>query len=151
MQPSGAQKGIKVMSILAIVFGVFGILVGFVLITGGAMIAGDPAASARIDQQTGLSAGSVTFVATMTGIIMLVSAGLEVVLGILGLGASRDNQKIMPVWVLALISLIAAVVGFIMNIINGAGMTNILPLLVNLVIPALFFYFANTVKREAGR
>ena len=151
MQPTSAQKGIKVLSILAIIFGILGILVGILAVAGGALIAGDPEASADIAQSTGISPANAGLAASLGGVVIIISAGLEVLMGILGLGAAKDNQKIMPVWVLALISLIMSVVSVITNVLGGVEASQMFSLVTGLVIPALFFWFANTVKKEAGK
>lgn len=151
MQPTSAQKGVKVLSILAIIFGILAILVGILAVAGGALIAGDPEASADIAQSTGISPANAGLAASLGGVVIMIAAGLEVLMGILGLGAAKDNQRIMPVWVLALISLIMSVVSVIMNVLNGVEASQMFSLVTGLVISALFFWFANTVKKEAGK
>jgi hypothetical protein len=79
------------------------------------------------------------------------AGAVELAVGLLGLRASNDASKIMPVWVLSLISLVGQVVGFIMGIVQGTAMNGLLSSLVSLALAGLMFWAANNVKAEAGK
>ena len=70
---------------------------------------------------------------------------------IFGIRAANDNQKIMIVWVFALIGVILGVVGLVMGIVDGSFGQNAISTVVGLVIDVALFWIANNIKREAGK
>ncbi|MBQ9022132.1 MAG: hypothetical protein IJ113_09025 [Eggerthellaceae bacterium] len=150
MQPTGSQTGLKVISILDIIGGIFLALTGFVLFAGGAVIGADPSVASEATAGTGMDSSTVVGLATGIGLVLVVSAIITLVMGILGLRAAKDNQKVKPVWFLAIIALVVSVISFISNIIGGADTSTIGSSLGGLIMPALTFWLANNVKKEAG-
>ncbi|MBQ9020561.1 MAG: hypothetical protein IJ113_00900 [Eggerthellaceae bacterium] len=151
MQPSKAQKGLKTLSIISIVLAALGILLGILFIMGGTIIGSDPGVQNAVSSETGLSGTMAGPFLGIMGIIMIVSAGLELLMGIFGVRAAGDNQKIMPAWVFALLSLVFGVISAIGNVTSGGDLSHVLSVIASLVISVLFFWFANTVKKEAGK
>lgn len=145
---SQSQKILFVVSIINIVAGAFALLAALLSLVGfaalGASTAADLQASGVSVQDASLAGGALTII----GIVALFSGVISVVEGILGIRAANDNQKIMPVWVLALISMALYIFSTISSIVNG---TFSVSTLVGLVIAGLMFYVANTIKQEAGK
>ena len=150
MQPSGSQTGLKVISILDIIGGVFIALSAFMMLAGGAIIGTDPNAAAEAAAEIGMEASTVVGIATWVGVMLLVSAAITLITGILGLRAAKDNQKVKPVWIISIIALVFAVISFIMTITGGGDSGSIGSSLGGLVMPAITFWLANNVKKEAG-
>ena len=150
MQPSGSQTGLKVISILDIIAGIFIAISAAMLLAGGAALGSDPSMAAEAAAETGMDASSVVGIAAGLGIMLLVSAVITLITGILGLRAAKDNQKIKPVWFIAIIALVFAVISFIMTVTGNGGAGNIGSALSGLVMPAITFWLANNVKKEAG-
>ena len=150
MQPTGSQTGLKIISILDIIGGILVALSAVLLFVGGAAIGSDPSIAASATAETGLEASTVVGVATGLGIMLIVSAAIIFITGILGLRAAKDNQKIKPVWIISIIALVFAVISFIMSVVGGGNGANIGSLLGSLVMPAITFWLANNVKKEAG-
>jgi hypothetical protein len=68
--------------------------------------------------------------------------------GVLGIRAANDNQKIMPVWFISLISLAFSISNVITALFQGNfGIATV----VSLLVPSLVFWAANTIKAEAGK
>ena len=150
MQPTGSQTGLKIISILDIIGGILVALSAVLLFVGGAAIGSDPSIAASATAETGMEASTVVGVATGLGIMLIVSAAITFITGILGLRAAKDNQKIKPVWIISIIALVFAVISFIMSVVGGGNGANIGSLLGSLVMPAITFWLANNVKKEAG-
>lgn len=151
MERSGSQKFLLVISIINIIAGVFIILGSLLLtLTGGVIGSAMPSdlASAGIDAD---DARLATAVFSFLGVAGIFSGALGLLEGILGVRAANDSSKIMPVWVLTLISLILNVVGLIMVIINGTFASQALTYVFALVLAALMFWVANNIKNQAGR
>lgn len=83
---------------------------------------------------------------------MLVGGLIDIILGILGIRAANDNQKIMPVWWLALIALVLGVLGVILTLTQGNVSSSTLSSdLGSIVFSLLIFWIANNIKRQAGK
>ncbi len=150
MQPSGSQTGLKVISILDIISGVIVALSAFMMLAGGAVLGSDPSMAAEAAAETGMEASTVVGLAAGLGIMLLVTAAITLITGILGLRAAKDNQKIKPVWIISVIALVFAVISFIMTVTGGGSGSNIGSSLGSLIMPAITFWLANNVKKEAG-
>ena len=100
---------------------------------------------------TAEEAGSVGVASAALGVasaLIIIGAIVSIIEGVLGLRAAKDNQKIMPVWVLAIIGLVGAVISLIMSIAQGAfNASSIL----SLALSGLMFWIANNIKTEAGK
>ena len=83
----------------------------------------------------------------------MVFAGIiDIILGILGVRAANNNQKIMPVWWLSLIALILGIIGCIMGVAQGdiTG-SQIGSYAGSIAVSLLIFWIANNIKRQAGK
>jgi len=65
--------------------------------------------------------------------------------------SSLDNQKIMPVWVLAIIDVILYVVGLVIVIVNGDFSSQGVSYILSLAFAILLFWVANNMKQQAGK
>lgn len=152
MERSGSQKFLLVVSIISIVFGVFACLGAILTFMGSAVIG--TAESPELTESlagSGYTQGDVAGMIGILGASLLLYAILDVLVGILGIRAANDNQKIMPVWVLAIIALVLEAIALILVIVGGDFSQNGLTTIFSLLISALMFWVANNIKREAGR
>ncbi len=150
MNRSGSQKALLVVSIIELVFGAISLLGGIMLLIGGAAIGGAAAAGGD-PELTAQTAGAASAVTSLGALLLFVSAGLAILEGVLGIRAANDNQKIMPVWILAIISLVLAVIGVIGAIANGSFGQNAMSNILGLALNAVMFWVANNIKTEAGK
>lgn len=152
MQRSGSQKALLVISIISIVIAVLGILTALLAMVGGSLFGAVPAdEAAEALAGSGITQGELGAVLGVGGLVILIGCVIELIVGILGVRAANDNQKIMPVWVLALIELILYVVSIVMMIVNGTITNDIASTVVSAIIAVLIFWIANNIKREAGK
>ena len=152
MERSGSQKVLLVISILNIIGAVLGILMGIMMITGGALVgAVDSSEAASALAGSGLTQGELSGLAGIGGIVMLVAGVIELILGILGVRAANDNQKIMPVWIVAIVELVLCIIGLIVIIVNGSFSTQGASTIVSLVFAGFTMWIANNIKTQAGK
>lgn len=151
MEHSGSQKFLKVVSVLAIVVGVLGILaalgMGFL---SGATISG----GSEMLAETGITAEEQSQVAGVFGvgaIIVLFSSFAEIISGILGIRASNDNQKIMPVWYFSLAGLTLATGSLFSAFMDGSFSKNAASLILSFLGALLMVVVSNKIKAEAGK
>ena len=135
---SNSQKYIKVISIIDIIFGVIGLIIGVLGATGGFLVAsGATGADVAATDAAGFGAAMV---------IVALSCVFTIIVGILGLRAAKDASKIMPVFVLSIISLVIGVVSLIMSVTGGSFKASDLT---GLVGSALMVFCANNVRKQA--
>lgn len=152
MQRSGSQKALLVISIISIVFAVIGILLGLMTLLGGALVGAVPAEDAsEALAGSGINQAQAGVLVGVMGFVTVLISAFELVVGILGVRAANDNQKIMPVWVLAIVELVLCVIAVIMVFVNGTFATDGVSSILSLAIGALIFWIANNIKKEAGR
>ena len=152
MQRSGSQKALLVLSILNIIGAVIILLMGLGLMLGGAFIgAADPAEVTASLAGTEISQGEAGVLAGIAGLVIVFAGVIELILGILGIRASNDNQKIMPVWVLAIIQLVLSALSLITTITGGSFSTQGASTIISLIFAALIMWIANNIKKEAGK
>lgn len=152
MERSSSQKVLLVLSILNIIGAVIVLLGGLAMMLGGAFIGTvDPVeASATLDG-SGITQGAAGAIAGIAGFLLIFAGVIELILGILGVRAANDNQKIMPVWVLAIIQLILSAISLISTITGGSFSSQGMSTIISLVIAILIMWIANNIKREAGK
>ena len=141
-----------VISILNIIGAALGILMGFLMITGGALVGVvDSSEAASALAGSGLTQGELSGLASIAGIVMLVAGVIELILGILGVRAANDNQKIMPVWIVAIVELVICIIGLIVIIVNGSFSIQGASTIVSLIFAGFTMWIANNIKTQAGR
>ena len=145
MNRSASQKALLVISIINIVLGALIVLSGLLVSCGGMAVGAAAAGDASVDPSTGAAATAVLGVG---GILLTIPGIISILEGVLGIRAANDNQKIMPVWVLAIIGLALGVIGLIMSIVQGNFQWSSV---VSVIISGLMFWIANNIKQEAGK
>ena len=100
---------------------------------------------------TAADAGMLSVATSMMAVILIVAAAVSILEGVLGIRAANDASKIMPVWILAIIGLVGAVITIIASIANGSFAANAVSNIITLVIDGLMFWIANNIKTEAGK
>ena len=151
MARSGSQKVLFVLSIINIVIAVLGILAAYLTITRGAMLSGVDLGDATAPlKNLGINQGEGGAFVSIMGIVILLASVLELVTGVLGIRAANDSQKIMPVWVLAIIGIIISFVGAIIVVVSGE-LANNTSLIASLIMGALMLWIANNIKVQAGK
>ena len=152
MQRSGSQKALLVISIINIVFAVIALLGGLMLMFGGALFgAVNSSEAAAALAGSGISQGQLGAIAGIGGFVIIVSGVVELILGILGVRAANDNQKIMPVWIFAIIQLVLGVISLISIIGGGSFSTQGGSAIFSLILAAVVMWIANNIKKEAGK
>lgn len=155
MQPSKSQKALKILSILSIIGAVLTILVAIFMVFGGGLLSNadltdtaDVAADLAAEGLTQQEAGAMFSIA---GALAIFDGIISIVMGILGLGAAKDNQKIMPVWWIALITLCLNVITAVMNLFKGTLFGSGSSAIWSCLFAALVLWLANNIKEEAGK
>ena len=152
MERSGSQKILLVLSIINIIAAVVALLGGLLVMLGGAAVGTVPASDAAAALEgTGVTQGGAGARVGVAGLVIVLGGVIGLVVGILGVRAANDNQKIMPVWVLAIVQLVLYAISLISTIAGGSFGTQGASAIVSLVVAFLIVWLANNIKKEAGR
>lgn len=117
-----SHKGLKVVSILLIVLAVISIIAGLVGTFGGGWVLGSADIGAGATGDMTLTEDEATGILYLTAfaMVMLVSGIIDLVIGLLGLRASKNPAKTTAFLVLCVIGLLATVIGVIEGIVGGS-------------------------------
>lgn len=148
MRIDSAKTTLKVLGIIAIIFGVLGIIASIGLIAGTEMVGKDLFTSSVMNQAGVEDAATAVGIVMVLGAIMLISALVDLLLGIFSVRASNDFNKIMPAYVLSIISLIMSVATMIISFAGGSVLSAILDSIASIVFSAVIFIAAKTIKNE---
>lgn len=152
MQRSTDQKVIRIASFFNIAQAVLSACLSIFFFVGTSfVVSADPSEVADLVQETGLTTAELGNYTSMLGYMSGFTALLELVLGILGLRASNDASKIMPVWVLAIVSVLSNIVTIARLVMQGTPGSSLLQSILPLVISAVVLYSANNIKSQIGR
>lgn len=148
MRRTGAQKFLLAISVINIVLGILSVIYGAMTLAGGGSSGGLSTESLMASGANAVEAEQVVTTFNILVILAIVSGVISLIQGVLGIRAANDNQKIMPVWFISLISLAFSISNVFTALFQGNfGIATV----VSLVVPSLVFWAANTIKAEAGK
>lgn len=134
-----SEKILNITGILSIIGGIIGIIFGALAIFGGGMAV----TNAPSTEEEAMAVGGVAIIGGIAAIIAGIFNLLE---GIFSVRAARDNSKIQPAWIFALISLVLDVLALISNIGSGKSL---LSSIITALLSLLIFVAANNIKKSA--
>lgn len=149
MQRTTNQKILLVFSIIEIVAAACAIILAFLAFAGGAILSGSTGTNDLIVEGMQLTDAEAGNAAIIASVVLLIAGIVSLIIGILGIRAANDNQKIKPVWVLAIIEVALGAIGVILAIVNSSGMGGIASNAINLVLSIVVLVVANNIKKEA--
>ena len=150
MSIQNAKSTVKVLGILCIIFGILGIIAGIGLMAGGGLFGATALTSGEVTTAEG--ADTVTLVTGMVvvlGAFTLVSAIVDVLLGIFSVRASKDSTKIGPAYIFSIIALVLSIISVVMSFSNF-NLSTILSALPSIVFSAVIFLAAKTIKQSVA-
>ena len=151
MERSSSQKVLLVLSILAIIAAAFSLFGALFFSFGAGAIVGAGSEAAELTAETGLTSGDLAGMVGLIGISTALTGILYLIEGILGIRAANNNQKIKPVYYIAIISLVLSAISFIMSLVNGSlDASTIGGSIVGLIVSIFIVWIANNIKKEAN-
>ena len=150
MSIQNAKSTLKVLGILCIIFGVLGIIAGIGLMAGGGLFGATALTSGEVTTAEG--ADTVTLVTGMVvvlGAFAVVSAIVDVLLGIFSVRASKDSTKIGPAYIFSIIALVLSIISVVMNFFDF-NLSTILSALPSIVFSVVIFLAAKTIKQSVA-
>ncbi|MBP3815583.1 MAG: hypothetical protein J6H21_01800 [Firmicutes bacterium] len=148
MSIQNAKSTLKILGILSVILGIFGVIAGLGLVAGGGLFGADTLMSGKVTTADGAETVSmVTGMVMAMGIFTAVSALVDVLLGVFSVRASKDFSKINPAYILSIIALALSVISLFMNFAEF-NLSTLLSALPSIVFSAVLFLAAKTVKEE---
>ena len=148
MSLDNAKKSIIILGVLNIILGLFGIVLGVALFSGGNMLGKSVIETATPGAEGAAEALTVSGIMLVLGVFVLVAAVVYLLLGIFSIIGGKNPVKIMPAYVLSIIAIILSVVTMILNFANGVNATSILDGIVGIVFSATSFAGAKTIRNS---
>ena len=134
MEHAPGKGFLKVSGILMIIFAAFGVLMGILVMVGGGL-AGSLTSGTELDSVGGAVGGLVMIL----GLVTLIGAVFNLVMGILGVKYSDKPEKAQTCFILAIIAIAIQIVS---AILGGAIWT----LIIGLILPVL--YLIGAIKNK---
>ena len=148
MSIQNAKSTLKILGILSIILGVFGVIMGIGLILGGGLFGANTLSSGVAT--TTQDVNNVTLVTGMVmamGIFSAVSALVDFLLGIFSVRASNDFSKINPAYILSIVALALSVISLFLNFAEF-NLSTLISAIPSIVFSVVLFLAAKTVKEE---
>lgn len=148
MSIQNAKSTLKILGILSVILGIFGVIAGLGLVAGGGLFGADTLMSGKVTTADGAeTVNLVTGMVMAMGIFTAVSALVDVLLGIFSVRASKDFSKINPAYILSIIALALSVISVFLNFAEF-NLSTLLSALPSVVFSVVLFLAAKTVKEE---
>ncbi len=123
--------GVKVSSWILIILGIIGVISALVLIITGPFILG-ASGNAEVIEGVSESVGGTTvdgvsvdtgiaavgLLVTIVGLVSFAAAVFDIITGVVGLRGAKDPRKINPFVILSWVTLVLAIVSFVIMLIN---------------------------------
>jgi len=135
-----SNKFLTVTGILMIIGGAIGIILGIAVVACAGVVAGWAAEVGEVELAGTLLLGSI---------ILLVSAVVQFVAGIIGVANAKKPEKAMVCIVFGILTALTAIVGQLINLGNGVAF-DILGWILGLALPVLYLIGAFQNKAKAG-
>ena len=148
MSIQNAKSTLKILGILSIIFGIFGVIMGIGLVAGGGMFGADLLTSGEVTTtQQADDVNLVTGMVVALGVFAAISSLIDLLLGIFSVKASNDFSKIGPAYILSIVALVLSIITVCMNFADF-NLSTILSALPGIVFSVVIFLAAKTIKEN---
>ncbi|MGN1319432.1 MAG: hypothetical protein ACI4VF_10495 [Lachnospirales bacterium] len=164
-------KAIKIVSVIILIWGILALILGVVMTAGGGV--GAALATSHADSINASAAGNadlssslaefnntygtnasasdavsvLTIAVLVLGISTIVGAIFDIISAIFGFRAAKGKSA-KPAFVMGIITIIFAVISFVLSISTAGLGSSIISLIISLVIPIIYTYAAYQLKKE---
>lgn len=145
MEMTLSRKVLNIAGILDYIVGGLTLLLGAAVTGAGALALNNPELAQ--DMPTDLGAHTVLIL----GIILAAGSILSMIYAHLERVAAKDPAKIMPVWVISILSVLFNIGNLINNLTMHVAVADMGSCFVGLAFSILMLVIANNIKKEAGK
>lgn len=144
MEMTFSRKFLNIAGILDYIMGSLTLLLGILVTGAGIYVIKTP----ELLQEMPSYFGDYTVI--IFGIILAASSIFSLVYGHLERAAAKDPSKIMPVWVLSILSVVLEAGSLIHSLVNHVAVSSLKSNFTGLAISILIFVVANNIRKEAN-
>ena len=145
MEMTLSRKVLNIAGILDYIAGGFTFLLGAVIAGAGVLAMNNPEFAQDMPTDLGV------FTVLIIGIALTAGALLTMIYAHLERAAAKNPAKIMPVWVLSILSVLLNIGNLIHNLMMHVAIAEMGSCFTGLAISILMLVIANNIKKEAGR
>lgn len=145
MEMSFSRKFLKVAGFLDYIMGTLALIMGVLISAAGVYVFMHPALAKEIPSDFG------RYSVLVLGIAVAAGAVFTIFYGYLERAAAKNPAKIMPVWVLSIVSVVLGAGNIIAELIRHTAIADLGYTFLGLAFSILVLVIANNVKKEAGR
>ena len=149
MSINNAKTSLKILGILSIILSIPGLLFGIGLFSGSKIITENFIKSGSADAGSADEVFALTGLMIVAGIFVLVSAIVDLLLGIFSVRGAKDASKIKPAYVLSIVALVLSLISLIVDFAVNTSVSTILDGAAGIVIAIVIFWCANTIRKNA--
>ena len=145
MEMTLSRKVLNIAGILDYIAGGFTFLLGAVIAGAGVLAMNNPEFAQDMPTDLGV------FTVLIIGIALAAGALLTMIYAHLERAAAKNPAKIMPVWVLSILSVVLGAGSIVLNLVHQVAIADLAFNFVGLAISILVLAAANNIKKEAGK
>lgn len=145
MEMTLSRKVLNIAGILDYIAGGFALVLGAIVTGAGVLARNNP----ELAQDMPVNFGEYTVL--IVGIVLAAGAVFTLIYAHLERAAAKNPAKIMPVWVLSILSVVCSVFSLISNLAHHAALADLAGTFTGLAIGILMLVIANNIKKEAGK
>lgn len=137
-----AKKVLKIFGIITLILGIFELLFGILMVTGGNAAAGSQEAAT----DTQLQQATVIFVGI--GIATIVSGIVGIIDGFCSMKAAKESKYGLVAMIFAVVGLLSQLYSGVRSMSNGNTLSGILSIIAGLVVNGCMVYCANLIRLD---
>lgn len=145
MEMTLSRKFLNVAGILDYIFGSLTLLLSFLVAGAGIYVLDNPGLANALPTDFG------HYTVLVVGIGLAAGAVFTLFFGHLERAAAKDPARVMPVWVLSILSVVLGAGSIILNLVHQVAIADLAFNFVGLAISILVLAAANNIKKEAGK
>ena len=145
MKMTFSRQFLDIAGIMDCLVGIIALIMSILVCGAGIVIVNAPELGAELPSTFG------EYTVLIIGMVIAAGSLFAIFFGHLERAAAKDPAKIMPVWVLSLVSVFLSVGSLICNLTMHVAYADMKSCFISLVFSVLMLVIADNIKKEAGK
>lgn len=145
MEMTFSRQFLDIAGIMDYFVGILALVVSIIVTGAGAIVLNDPELAAEMPSTFG------AYTVLIIGIGIAAGSLFSIFSGYLERAAAKDPTKIIPVWVLSILSVVLATGSLIYDLVKNVAVTDLSSTLFGLIFSILVLVAATNIKKQAGK
>ena len=143
MEMTFSRQFLDVAGILDFIVGILALILSIIVSGAGRVIINEP----ELAEELHSAFGSYTIL--ILGIVIAAVSLFAIFSGCLERAAAKDPAKIMPAWVLSILSVVVGTGSLIYDFVKNVSITDLTSTLIGLIFSIMVLIAANNIKKQA--